>query len=350
MEAAMSNIPDSSNVFVVHGRNLRAKKALFEFLRALGLHPIEWARAVKATGHGSPHVGEVLDAGLSLCQAVVVLMTPDDVGYVRERFYSSDDSPEEVMARGQPRLNVIFEAGMALGRFPDRTIIVELGRLRPFSDIGGRHTIRINDTPEKREELRERLESAGCEVKAGTDWLKAGIFSEPIKDRFVEWNSDDVDRHFSYLLDPDELEQAKRSTEQWEDAVHAYILLSAIQHSHDVLTWFRRNTSNPVAIPMLLEMVINSPHNRPAFRAAKLLELFDRPRVIDNISDVNERIEGHNLTEKARLLLEAIPNNGVEELTRTTKLLETDPRARGELLHTFRYWPKHSWIRLDDSG
>ena len=123
----MSDTADTSNVFVVHGRNLRAAKALFEFLRALGLHPIEWARAVKATGHGSPHVGEVLDAGFALCQAVVVLMTPDDVGYVRERFfYSNDDPPEEAMPRGQPRLNVIFEAGMALGRFPERTIIVEL--------------------------------------------------------------------------------------------------------------------------------------------------------------------------------------------------------------------------------
>jgi hypothetical protein len=345
----MSDTADTSNVFVVHGRNLRAAKALFEFLRALGLHPIEWARAVKATGHGSPHVGEVLDAGFALCQAVVVLMTPDDVGYVRERFfYSNDDPPEEAMPRGQPRLNVIFEAGMALGRFPERTIIVELGRLRPFSDIGGRHTIRINDTPEQRQELKERLESAGCEVKAGSDWLEAGKFSEPIKDRFLEWNSEDVDRHFSYLLDPDELEQAKRSTDLWEDAVHAYILLSAIQHNSDVLTWFRRNTSNPLAIPMLLEMVINSPHNRPAFRAAKLLELFDRSRVIAGISDVNEKIEEHNLSEKARLLLKAIPNNDVEELTRTTKLLETDPRARGELLHTFRYWPKHPWIRLDD--
>jgi hypothetical protein len=67
---------------------------------------------------------------------------------------------------------------MALGLFPDRTVIVELGQLRPVSDIGGRHVIRMNDTAERRHELAQRLQTAGCEANlTGTDWYKAGSFS-----------------------------------------------------------------------------------------------------------------------------------------------------------------------------
>jgi hypothetical protein len=70
---------------------------------------------------------------------------------------------------------------MALGLFPDRTVIVELGQLRPVSDIGGRHVVRMNDTPEKRQDLAQRLETAGCLVnRAGTDWYRAGNFSASV--------------------------------------------------------------------------------------------------------------------------------------------------------------------------
>ncbi len=33
-------------VFVIHGRNLNAKTAMFQFLRALDLNPIEWTNAI----------------------------------------------------------------------------------------------------------------------------------------------------------------------------------------------------------------------------------------------------------------------------------------------------------------
>jgi len=169
---------DPRKVFVVHGRNLRARDALFEFLRSIDLRPLEWSEIVAATGKAAPYIGEILDEAFSQAQAVVVLMTPDDEGRLKEYFRKPDDLPCETELSSQARLNVLFEAGMAMGRFPDRTILVELGVLRPFSDIGGRHVIKLNNTPQERRDLAQRLETAGCAVNlSGTDWLTAGEFA-----------------------------------------------------------------------------------------------------------------------------------------------------------------------------
>ena len=166
-------------VFVVHGRNERARDAMFALLRSAGLKPIEWSQAVAATGEASPYIGMVLDSAFEEAQAVVVLMTPDEIAYLRSE-YSSDDTDPECEPAAQPRPNVLFEAGIALGRDPKRTILVELGAVRPFSDIAGRHTIRMTNTSERRKELLERLKTAGCRVDmSGTDWMSEGDFSEP---------------------------------------------------------------------------------------------------------------------------------------------------------------------------
>ncbi len=169
---------DARNIFVVHGRNLAARDALFRFLRSIGLRPLEWSQAIEATGKASPFIGEVLDAAFSKAQAVVVLMTPDDKARVRKRFILDDDPPSEIELTNQARPNVLFEAGMAMGRSPERTILVQLGKLRPFSDIGGRHVIKLDDSTKRRQDLARRLMSVGCPVDlSGTDWHTEGDFS-----------------------------------------------------------------------------------------------------------------------------------------------------------------------------
>ena len=75
-----------------------ARDALFDFLRAVGLHPLEWSEAVGATGSASPYIGEILDAAFSVAQAVVVLLTPDDEARLRQLFWKESDSPNETMA------------------------------------------------------------------------------------------------------------------------------------------------------------------------------------------------------------------------------------------------------------
>lgn len=176
---ALQGQPDPSQVFVIHGRNDFARKQLFTFLRSIGLRPIEWSRAVSLAGEGSPYIGDVLSAAFGAAQAVVVLETPDDVAYLHPDLGDGPEDPE-----GRPQLqarpNVLFEAGMAMGWDQKRTVLATLGRVKSFSDIHGRHVVRLDNTPGKRQDLAQRLKVAGCSVDLeGRDWLDAGDFSVP---------------------------------------------------------------------------------------------------------------------------------------------------------------------------
>lgn len=166
-------------VFVVHGRNSAARNGVFAFLRALGLQPMEWEQAIKITGEGSPYIGTVLDHAFSAAQAIVVLLTPDEITYLRSEYAHGEDDPE-TQPSAQARPNVLFEAGMAIGRNTQRTILVELGKVREFSDVSGRHAVRLSNDAEKRTALAERLRTAGCTVDtSGADWLSAGDLTPP---------------------------------------------------------------------------------------------------------------------------------------------------------------------------
>jgi predicted nucleotide-binding protein len=169
----------SRTVFVVHGRNEPARKALYIFLRSIGLAPVEWSQALAMTGQASPYIGDVLDAALKTAQAVVVLLTPDEITSLRSEYADGEDDPE-VKPAAQSRPNVLFEAGLALGRAPDRTVIAELGTVRRFSDIAGRHIVRLSNSVASRQQLALRLRTAGCSVDlTGEDWHSAGDFSAP---------------------------------------------------------------------------------------------------------------------------------------------------------------------------
>jgi predicted nucleotide-binding protein len=166
-------------VMVVHGRNQRLTNSFFTFLRALGLDPLEWTTLVHGTGVGAPYIGDILDEGFATAHAVVVLLTPDDEARLAESLWGEAEPSHERELTPQARPNVIFEAGMAFGRFPSRTVIVEIGNLRPFSDVAGRHVVRLDDSTPRRQELALRLRACGCdvEIETRTDWHTAGDFS-----------------------------------------------------------------------------------------------------------------------------------------------------------------------------
>jgi CAP12/Pycsar effector protein, TIR domain/Deacetylase PdaC len=175
--------PNPRAVFVVHGRNQKARRAMFSFLRSLGLQPLEWNHLIRLSGGGSPYVGDVINAGFQVAKAAIVLFTPDDEAQLREKYRSIDEPSYETILTPQARPNVIFEAGMAMGITPSRTIIVEFGSIRPISDLHGRHIIRMNNSYARRNDLLQRLEAAGCLVDStGDDWTSEGDFDQIIDD------------------------------------------------------------------------------------------------------------------------------------------------------------------------
>lgn len=169
---AIRNGNDPRTVFVVHGRDLAAKQAVFAFLRDLDLRPLDWEQLVAATGSAAPYVGDAVARAFPLVQAVIVILTPDDEARLLPALHSPNDPPYETELTGQPRPNVLFEAGMALALHPDRTVLVEIGQVRPFSDVAGRNMVRLTGAAPSLHALAMRLSTAGCPVDmSGSGWL-----------------------------------------------------------------------------------------------------------------------------------------------------------------------------------
>jgi len=162
-------------VFVIHGRQFL--DPFHAYLRALGLKPLEWSQARKMVGKPNPYTWEIVDKALSEAGAIVALLTPDDEARLTPDFWSEHEEPFEKEYRLQPRQNVLFEAGVAYGRDPQRTILVRVGSHRPMSDLAGHHILQLNDSVDARKAVAEALQTAGCPVDlSGTDWIRAGVF------------------------------------------------------------------------------------------------------------------------------------------------------------------------------
>jgi predicted nucleotide-binding protein len=168
---------DNKKVFIIHGRDSRLRDDFFSFLRALGLKPIEWSEALKLTGKATPYTGEAIESAFKNAQAIIVLLSPDDEVRLSPELCKDKEDENEMKIMLQARPNVLFEAGMAFGTHPDRTLLIEIGQVKAFSDIAGRHIVRLSNSPNTRNEIAERLITAGCDVsKSGNDWLNRGNF------------------------------------------------------------------------------------------------------------------------------------------------------------------------------
>jgi predicted nucleotide-binding protein len=252
---------DPRKVWVVHGRNLAARDVLFDFLRAINLVPLEWEEALSRTRGGSPYIGEVLDLAFDEAKAFIVLLTGDDLGRLDPRFTRDTDPTDDHELTPQVRQNVAFEAGWAIGKDSKRTILVSLGRYRRFSNIEGRHVLRLSNNAESRQALASRLKAIGCQVLTDgrTDWLSKGDFDSavateltvpdkvPSKDRKVrlldcfvfgfglgkatwflavsnaEHNNLMVEAFERFGLDPSEINRFKDAMKQHEPATRDYV-------------------------------------------------------------------------------------------------------------------------------
>jgi len=155
------------------------------FLYSIGLIPLHFDEARKLTGKATPFVLEVVERGLSITQATVVLMTMDDVGCLRHPFRAVNEPTHETQLTAKPRQSVIFEAGMAMALRPNQTVLVELGGVHAISDLAGFHVIRMDNSIEKRKMLADSLETAKCRVdRSGDEWKskeKGGDFDAAIE-------------------------------------------------------------------------------------------------------------------------------------------------------------------------
>ena len=165
------------NVFVISGRDERFRKRVFELLRAVDLRPLEWEALVSATGHTVPSLLTIVQTALRQAQAVVVLLTPDDIVQLHPALHEGGEPAAETSPAMQPRPNVLIELGMALMSCPERTIVIEVGDLRPVADLGGLNFIRFDGGEAALGKLVQRLKNAGCPVDdTGTDWRRLRRF------------------------------------------------------------------------------------------------------------------------------------------------------------------------------
>lgn len=176
--AAPVTTANPREIAVVHGRDSEVKQSVFDFLRALDLHPREWEELLSRATAATPYTGHLVEKLFEDVQAVVVILTPDDEARLHPELATASETSYETRFMCQARPNVLFEAGMAFGLYAHRTILVEVGELRPTSDLVGRNTVRLGtDTAIK--SFVNRLQAAGCAVNtAGADWLRSDRFSK----------------------------------------------------------------------------------------------------------------------------------------------------------------------------
>lgn len=169
---------DARKVIVVYGRDKKLRDALFSFLRAIGLDPIEWGQGMKAAGLAQPSIPQTVDAIFREGAAVVVLLSPDDLVVLAPRLRRPKESKQETTRKGQPRPNVLFEAGLAFGIYPEATVLVSVGEVKQFSDLSGLHITRLDGGVQKRMEFIEKLKLTGAKVdiEGKNDWMTEGNF------------------------------------------------------------------------------------------------------------------------------------------------------------------------------
>jgi predicted nucleotide-binding protein len=167
------------DIFVVHGRDEPLRERFFDFLRALDLRPLDWEALVASTGQTAPSLITVIRAAMTKAQAIIVLLSPDDMVQLHPSLCVPREAAGELMPMMQPRPKVLRELGMALERRPDQTIVVEVGHLRPIADLGGLNVIHLDGSEIALGKVVQRLKLAGCDIDdSGSDWHASRRFAD----------------------------------------------------------------------------------------------------------------------------------------------------------------------------
>lgn len=171
------------SIFVVYGRDDNVSGAVFQLLRKLDLKPLEWASLVRGSQGGmTPMLSDVVANAPRLASAVVVVLTPDDMVMLHPGLRRPREEAYELRPTLQPRPDVLVELGLVLGMYPERTLILEFGELRPIAELNRRNSVRFHHSTPLVETLRSvaaRLQEAGLPVDdTGSDWLDPSPFED----------------------------------------------------------------------------------------------------------------------------------------------------------------------------
>ena len=147
---AHTNALISSDIFIVHGRDDGTKETVARFVEKLGL---------KATIlHEQPNESRTIIEKLEDCADragfAIVLLTPDDVGALKDRI--EDES------KPRARQNVIFELGYFMGKLGRKRVCpLFKGEIENPSDIDGVVYVPMNDTDGWKLKLCQEMKNAG---------------------------------------------------------------------------------------------------------------------------------------------------------------------------------------------
>lgn len=180
-DAGATSPPDTMRrqVFVVHGRDEHVLRSIMLFLRRLDLRPLGWGDVLQGTGESSPFLGQAVARGAEMAQAAIVILTPDDLAMLHPALRDENELSYETALAGQPRPNVLIELGMVMMAFPQRTILIEVGAVRPIADLAGRNVVRLDGSEVSLAKIVERLKGAGCQVDdTGADWRDTSPFRD----------------------------------------------------------------------------------------------------------------------------------------------------------------------------
>lgn len=151
--------PANRKVFIVRGQDQRPVDVLEKFLHFAGLEIMSWNDAEDLTGETQPDTYDVIVEAMKAAAAIIIILSPDDEARLKEEFAGTMQDFE-----GQPRQNVLLEAGMAFSMDRNRTILVESGSRRPISDIAGFNWVTMDGSWANRDKLIKRLKRAGAQV------------------------------------------------------------------------------------------------------------------------------------------------------------------------------------------
>jgi len=170
---AKGTAPNTHEVVLIHGRGTARTAFFFELLRRLDLRPLAFDELTARTGSSNPSVRAVVRAAFARAQAVIILLTGDDLVSLRTDLLGGAPAQGGAGETLQPHLRVIFEAGVAVALQHERTIIVEVPPLRGLLDLADVQVVRFaTGAPEERTQLVRRLRAAGCTLHtSGSTWL-----------------------------------------------------------------------------------------------------------------------------------------------------------------------------------